>query len=76
MNISKNGIRVIEKGKSATQRKREPLEYALDEITFYRKEEGQIVTIVVPKMSHLKRALQEDGWKVQKKQIRKERLND
>ena len=66
MNISKNGIRVIEKGKSATQRKREPLEYALDEITFYRKEAGQVVTIVVPKISHLKRALQEDGWKVQK----------
>ena len=66
MNISKNGIRVIEQGKSATQRKREPLEYALDEITFYRKEAGQVVTIVVPKMSHLKRALQQDGWKVQK----------
>ena len=66
MNISKNGIRVVEQGKSATQRKREPLEYALDEITFYRKEEGQVITIVVPKISHLKRALQEDGWKVQK----------
>ena len=66
MNISKNGIRVIEKGKSATQRKREPLEYALDEITFWRKEEGQVITIVVPKISHLKRALQEDGWKFQK----------
>ena len=66
MNISKNGIRVIEKGKSATQRKREPLEYALDEITFWRKEEGQVITIVVPKISHLKRALQEDGWKKKK----------
>ena len=66
MNISKNGIRVIEKGKSATQRKREPLEYALDEITFWRKEAGQVVTIVVPKMSSLKQALKEDGWKVQK----------
>ena len=66
MNISKNGIRVIEKGKSATQRKREPLEYALDEITFWRKEEGQIITIVVPKISSLKQALKEDGWKVQK----------
>ena len=66
MNISKNGIRIVEQGKSATQRKREPLEYALDEITFYRKEAGQVVTIVVPKMSHLKRALQQDGWKVQK----------
>ena len=66
MNISKNGIRVIEQGKSATQRKREPLEYALDEITFWRKEAGQVVTIVVPKFSHLKRALQEDGWKIQK----------
>jgi len=66
MNISKNGIRVVEKGKSATQRKREPLEYALDEITFWRKEEGQIITIVVPKMSSLKQALKEDGWKVQK----------
>ena len=66
MNISKNGIRVIEKGKSATQRKREPLEYALDEITFWRKEAGQVITIVVPKISHLKRALQEDGWKIQK----------
>ena len=66
MNISKNGIRVIEKGKSATQRKREPLEYALDEITFWRKEAGQIITIVVPKISHLKEALKLDGWKVQK----------
>ena len=66
MNISKNGIRVIEKGKSATQRKREPLEYALDEITFWRKEAGQVVTIVVPKISSLKQALKEDGWKVQK----------
>ena len=66
MNISKNGIRVVEKGKSATQRKREPLEYALDEITFWRKEAGQVVTIVVPKMSSLKQALKEDGWKVQK----------
>ena len=66
MNISKNGIRVVEQGKSATQRKREPLEYALDEITFWRKEVGQVVTIVVPKMSSLKQALKEDGWKVQK----------
>ena len=63
MNISKNGIRVVEKGKSATQRKREPLEYALDEITFWRKEAGQVITIVVPKMSHLLQALKSDGWK-------------
>ena len=66
MNISKNGIRVVEKGKSATQRKREPLDYALDEITFWRKEEGQVVTIVVPKMSSLKQALKEDGWRILK----------
>ena len=64
MNISKNGIRVVEKGKSATQRKREPLEYALDEITFWRKEAGQVVTIVVPKMSSLRSALKSDGWRV------------
>ena len=66
MNISKNGIRVIEKGKSATQRKREPLEYSLDEITFWRKEAGEVITIVVPKMSHLKEALKSDGWRVLK----------
>ena len=64
MNISKNGIRVVEKGKSATQRKREPLEYTLDEITFWRKEAGQVITIVVPKMSSLRSALKSDGWRV------------
>ena len=68
MNISKNGIRVVEKGKSATQRKREPLEYALDEITFWRKEAGQIVTIVVPKFSHLRNILKEHGWRVYREQ--------
>ena len=66
MNISKNGIRVVEQGKSATKRKREPLEYALDEITYWRKEAGQVVTIVVPKMSALRSALKEDGWKLLK----------
>ena len=66
MNISKNGIRVVEKGKSATQRKREPLEYALDMITYWRKEEGQIVEVTVPKVSHLRQALKSDGWKVLK----------
>ena len=66
MNISKNGIRVVEKGKSATKHKREPLEYTLDEITFCRKEAGQVITIVVPKISHLRNLLKEDGWKFQK----------
>ena len=62
MNINRNGIAVV--SNTPKKSKRVPLEYALDEMTFWRKEQGQIVTIVVPKFSHLKRALQEDGWRV------------
>ena len=61
MNINSNGIRVVTPRK---QQPRKPLEYALDTVTFWRKEHGQVVTVVVPKFSHLKRCLQEDGWRV------------
>ena len=63
MQTNSNGIRVVTTKKT---QHRKPLEYALDEVTFYRKERGQIITIVVPKFSHLKRALQEDGWRLLK----------
>ena len=65
MNVNRNGIAV------ATPKKihpRKPLEYALDEVTFWRKEAGQIITIVVPKFSHLREALKSDGWRVQRGQ--------
>lgn len=63
MNVNSNGILVVTPKK---KHRREPLEYVLDTVTFWRKEQGQIVTIVVPKFSHLKRALQEDGWRLLK----------
>lgn len=64
MNVNSNGILVVTTQKK--KQRREPLEYALDTVTFWRKENGQIITIVVPKFSHLKRALQEDGWRKSK----------
>ena len=66
MNINRNGIAVV--SNTSKKSKRVPLEYALDEMTFWRKEQGQIITIVVPKFSHLKRTLQEDGWRLQRGQ--------
>ena len=64
MNINSNGIPVV--GRTSKKSKRVPLEYALDTVTFWRKEQGQTITIVVPKFSHLKKCLQEDGWRVQR----------
>ena len=64
MNINRNGIAVV--SNTPKKSKRVPLEYALDEMTFWRKEQGQIVTIVVPKFSHLREALKSDGWRVQR----------
>ena len=63
MDVNRNGIPVV-----ATKKKqrRKPLKYELDKITFWRKEAGQIVTVVVPKFSHLKQALKEDEWRVLK----------
>ena len=61
MNINRNGIAVV--SNTPKKSKRVPLEYALDTITFWRKEAGQIITIVVPKFSHLRNALKQDGWR-------------
>lgn len=63
MNVNRNGIAVAT---SKKKQQRKPLEYALDEVTFWRKEHGQIITIVVPKFSHLRNALKEDGWRTMK----------
>ena len=63
MNVNRNGIAVATPKK---EHPRKPLEYALDEVTFWREEHGQIITIVVPKFSHLRKALKEDGWRIKK----------
>ena len=66
MNVNKNGIAVATPKK---KQPRKPLEYALDTVTFWRKERGQIITIVVPKMSSLRQALKEDGWRIMRNDI-------
>ena len=63
MQINSNGIRVVTPKKKQL---RKPLEYALDTVTFWREERGQIITIIVPKFSPLFTSLKEDGWRKMK----------
>ena len=61
MQVNKNGIPVTVKTK-----KRKPLELELDKVTFYQYVEGQMVTIVVPYFSPLRKTLKSDGWRILK----------
>lgn len=66
MNVSKNGIRVVQPGQSATKKRREPLEYALEMIEFYMIIDGVEHNIVVPKMPSLRQLLKSEGWRVKR----------
>lgn len=58
---NKNGIRVHT---PSERKKRIPLDYALDMMTFTKTVEGVPVEITVPKFSPVRSELKKDGWRV------------
>lgn len=63
MNVSKHGFRV---DNGMAPKKRQPLEFALDMIDFYKVIDGIECVISVPRMSHLRQELKKDGWRMKK----------